>query len=131
MERGSSKHSPRVDEEMSREVRGTIQGTAGSRAEEWKMAEPAGEDQPEPTTVPGGDYRTGSPVGVGSAEMEQFSRFGRYIGLSALPGDRETLRRSAQTLAAPDDILDQLDQLPPDVTYRTVAEVWAALGHRI
>ncbi len=95
MERGSSKHSPRVDEEMSNEVRGMLQGTAGSRVEEWKMAEPAGEDQPEPTTVPEGDYRTGSPVGVSSAEMEQFSRFGRFIGRSALPGDREALRRSA------------------------------------
>jgi hypothetical protein len=39
MERGSSKHSPRVDEEMKQEVLGTVQGIAGGRAEEWKMAE--------------------------------------------------------------------------------------------
>ncbi len=108
-----------------------LQGTAGSRVEEWKMAEPAGEDQPEPTTVPEGDYRTGSPVGVSSAEMEQFSRFGRFIGRSALPGDREALRRSAEDLDAPGDILAEIDRLPPDVTYRTVAQVWGALGHQI
>lgn len=108
-----------------------LQGTAGSRVEEWKMAEPAGEDQPQPTMVPQGDYRSGSPAGVSSAEMEQFSRLGRYIGLSALPGDREALRRSAVTLTAPDDILGQLDELPPEVTFRTVAEVWAALGHKV
>ena len=35
MERGSSKHSPRVDEQMSQEVLGTVQGIAGGRAEEW------------------------------------------------------------------------------------------------
>jgi hypothetical protein len=129
MERGSTKHSPRVDEEMAHEIQGTVQGTAGSRAEEWKMAEPSGEDQPESTTVTGGDYRTGSPVGVSSAEMERFSRFGRYIGLSALPGDREALLRSAETLTAPDDVLADLDRLPADTTYRTVAEIWSALGY--
>lgn len=128
MERGNTKHSPRVDEEMSHEVQGIVQGTAGARAEEWKMAEPAGEDQPEPTTVTGGDYRTGTPAGVSSAEMEQFSRFGRYIGLSALPGDREALLASARTLTAPDDILDDLERLPDGRSFRTVAEIWAALG---
>jgi hypothetical protein len=118
-----------VDEEMSREVQGTVQGTAGSRAEEWKMAEPAGEDQPQPTTVTGGDYRTGTPAGISSSEMEQFSRFGRYIGLSALPGDREALLASATTLTAPDDILADLQRLPDGQVYRTVTEIWAALGH--
>jgi hypothetical protein len=116
---------------MSREVRGTTQGTAGSRAEEWKMAEPAGEDQPEPTLVPEGDYRTGAPQGVTNAEMERFSRFGRYIGRSALPGDRAALRASAETLTAPDDVLQDIDRLPAGVTFRTVAQAWAALGHEI
>jgi len=131
MERGNSKHSPRVDEQMSQETLGTVQGIAGARAEEWKMAEPAGEDQPQPTTVTDGDYRNGAPAGVSSRDMERFSRFGRYIGLSALPGDRDALRQSAEVLLAPDDVLEELDRLPPDVTYRNVAEVWAALGHEI
>ena len=52
MDRGSSKHSPRVDDQMAGEVRGTVQGTAGARAEEWKMAEPSGEDQPQVSLVP-------------------------------------------------------------------------------
>jgi Protein of unknown function (DUF2795) len=135
MERVSSKHSPRVDEEMSHEVRGVLQGTAGARAEEWKLAEPPGEDQPEATTVPEGEYRAGSPGGVGHGvgreEKEQLSRLGRYIGLSALPGDRQRLRRSAEDLEAPDDILSELDELPPNVTFRTVADVWRALGHEV
>jgi hypothetical protein len=127
MERGNTKHGPRLDEEMEREVRGTLQGTAGSRVEEWKMAEPAGEDQPEPTTVPAGDYRTHGD----SAQRERMSRLGRYIGLSALPGDRTVLRASAQVLEAPDDILAALDRLPEGVTYATVAEIWDALDHQV
>src|SRR3954463_4521048 len=116
MERGSSKHSPRVDEQMRQEVLGTVQGVAGSRAEEWKMAEPAGEDQPDATR------------GVGAASANALSRFGRYIGMSAMPGDRDALRRSAETLEAPDDILADLDTLPEGVIFHTVTEIWAALG---
>jgi hypothetical protein len=116
MDRGSSKHSPRVDEEMKHEVLGTVQGIAGGRAEEWKMAEPAGEDQPDPTRA------------VDAESANDLSRFGRYIGLSALPGDREDLLASAETLEAPDDILADLRTLPDDVVFQTVTEIWAALG---
>jgi hypothetical protein len=127
MERGSNKHSPRVDDQLGSEIRGTLQGTAGARAEEWRMAEPSGEDQPETTTVPDGGYGRDEPNGVGNAEAEQLSRFGSYIGLSALPGDREALEKSARELEAPGDVLEALHRLPPDTTYRTVTEVWAAI----
>ena len=116
MERASSKHGPRLDEEMKQEIRGTVQGVAGGRAEEWKMAEPAGEDQPDATRV------------IGADAANDLSRFGRYIGLSAMPGDRDALRRSAEVLEAPDDVLADLDSLPDDVIFHTVTEIWAALG---
>jgi hypothetical protein len=119
MERGSSKHSPRVDEQMSQEVLGTVQGVAGGRAEEWKMAEPSGEDQPESTRA------------LEAESANDLSRFGRYIGMSAMPGDRVALRRSAETLEAPDDILADLDTLPEGVVFRTVTEIWAALGRGV
>jgi hypothetical protein len=128
MDRGSSKHSPRVDEQMSQEVRGTVQGIAGSRAEEWKMAEPSGEDQPQVSLVPGEENVRGEPAGVGSPQGEAFSRFGTYIGRSAFPGDRDALEKSARDLEAPDDVLDALRTLPPGTTYKNVAEVWHALG---
>ncbi|MEU4221996.1 DUF2795 domain-containing protein [Actinoplanes sp. NPDC026623] len=113
MERGNSKHSPRVDEQMRQEVLGTVQGIAGGRAEEWKMAEPAGEDQPESTRT------------LEAESANALSRFGRYIGMSAMPGDRDALRRSAETLDAPDDVLADLDTLPDGVTFHTVTEIWA------
>jgi hypothetical protein len=115
MERGNTKHGPRVDEQMSQEVRGAVQGITEARAEEWKMSEPAGEDQPQPTRISNGGE---NPL----------SRFGRYIGRSALPGDRDALRRSAEVLTAPDDVLADLDQLPAGVVFHTVTEIWSALG---
>lgn len=129
MERGNSKHGPRLDEEMGREVKGTVHGTAGGRAEEWREPEPAGEDQPASTRAPSNDTRAGAPLGMTAEEVEQRSRLGRFIPLSALPGDRDGLRRSAVANEAPDDVLAQLDQLPPGTEFQTVSEVWAALGH--
>jgi hypothetical protein len=129
MERGNSKHGPRLDEEMAREVRGTVQGVAGSRAEEWRELEPAGEDQPEATEVPAGESRAGAPQGMTSEEVEQRSELGRYLDLTALPADRDILRRTAESYNAPDDVIDALGRLPADRTFETVSQVWAALGH--
>lgn len=129
MDRGNSKHGPRLDDEMAREVRGTVQGVAGSRAEEWREPEPAGEDQPEATGVPAGDRRSGAPQGMTNEEVEQRSELGRYLDLSALPADRGALRRTAERYNAPDAVLDELDRLPADRTFGTVSEVWAVLGH--
>jgi hypothetical protein len=48
------------------------------------------------------------------------SRFGGYIGMSVLPGDRDAVRRSAGMLQAPDDVLADLDMLPEGVVFHTV-----------
>jgi len=133
MERGNTKHGPRLDEEMAHEVQTHTQGRgAGGRAEEWREPEPAGEDQPDVGWIPGGtrDQRAGgAPGDLTPDEVEARSRLGRYLDLSDLPGDRSTLRRAAEAHQAPDEILADLDRLPPRVTYRTVNEIWTALGH--
>ena len=129
MERGNAKHSPRVDDELAHEVDGVVKGTAGGRAEEFREAEPAGDDQPETSMVPEGDDGSGAPQGMTAEEVELRSRFGRYINRSALPGDRDRLRRDAEGNEAPDDVLAEIDRLPTGVRFQTVSEAWAALGH--
>ncbi|PWR07058.1 hypothetical protein DKT68_20580 [Micromonospora acroterricola] len=132
MERGNSKHGPRIDEQMSQEVSGLVQGpgTGGSRVEESRVPEPAGEDQPEATTAPAGELRTGAPKGMSSEDVEQRSRLGRFITMSALPGDRAGLVANARDNDAPDDIVAALERLPEGIRYQTVSEVWAALGNK-
>ena len=126
MERGSNKHGPRLDEQMQHEVSG---GLPGGRVEEWRDAEPPGEDQPNPSWTPTSYERAGAPPGMTPEEVEQRSRLGRYIPTSALPGDRDALLAGAGELHAPDDILAELGRLPDGPTYRTVNEIWAELGH--
>lgn len=53
MERGSGKHSPREDDQLKNELRGTLQGNRSNRAEEWRDPEPPADDDPEvPTAGP-------------------------------------------------------------------------------
>lgn len=129
MERGNTKHGPRLDDEMDHEVRGIVQSGVDSRAEEWHHAEPAGEDQPNPSTTPSGYERAGAPPGMTPEDVERRSRLGRYIPLSSLPGDRDGLLAGARMLEAPGDVLDQLAALPEGERYETVSQIWAALGH--
>jgi len=130
MERGNTKHGPRLDEEMAREVQGHVQGSgAGSRVEEWREPEPAGEDQPEVTLIPGGERPGGAPGELTATDAERRSELGRHLEPSDFPADRSRLRRAAERHHAPDHVLAELDRLPADATFATVSEVWAALGH--
>lgn len=128
MERGNAKHGPRLDEQMAQEVRGLVQGGTNGRVQEFHDPEPSGEDQPDTTQVTGAT-RAGAPPGMTSEEVEQRSRLGRYIPRTCLPGDRDRLVAGAQTLNAPDDVIEQLSVLPAAESYETVNQIWAALGH--
>src|SRR5258706_11208323 len=117
MDRGSSSHGPRLDEEMAHEMRGVVQGgPVGARAEEWRTAEPAGEDQPEDSLVPepGAGHRGGAPFGMSRDEREARSRLGGYLNRSAFPADRARLTAAARAAHAPDDVVNALAHLAPD-----------------
>ena len=64
-------------------------------------------------------------------EVERRSDFGRFIPLSSLPGDRETLAVGARDLNAPDWVFGELARLPDGETYETVNQIWVALGYHV
>jgi hypothetical protein len=47
MKRESAKNSPRQDDQLKGELRGTLQGNRSSRAEEWRDPEPPADDDPD------------------------------------------------------------------------------------
>ena len=52
MERGSDKHSPRVDDEMANETSSITKGPPiEARADEARMKEPAADDEPTPEEI--------------------------------------------------------------------------------
>ncbi|MFP5347905.1 MAG: DUF2795 domain-containing protein [Actinomycetes bacterium] len=124
----SGQRGPGEDDRLAHEVRGEVQGNRPSRAEEWREAEPAGEDQPtaDRNIVP--EDRRGTPSGMSHADVEERSDIARFLGISAYPGDRESLLQTARQNQAPDAVLDDLSRLPEGQQFENVQDVVRALG---
>lgn len=131
MERGSSKHSPQVDDDLEREFQTHAKGgPAGSRADEWRDPEAVDDEQPDASWLPEGARPDGAPPPLTGEELEARSRLGQAIPRSVLPADREALLRAMDEHRAPEEVRAELARLPADRTFATVYEIWEALGHR-
>lgn len=131
MERGSDKHGARMDDEMAKEVDGTLTAGHQTRAEEFLEAEPSGEDQPDVDRDPDGTLTGGVPDGMTASDVEQRSRLATFFGTAVWPATGEQLVAVAREREAPDDVLAQLSYVPQGRSYATFGEAWAALkgGH--
>jgi len=116
-ERGSTHHSPRVDEELHKESESLLRGSpVEARAEDWRRAEPPADGEPLP------DAR----VTVDDVELR--SLLAISLRPSAFPGDRAGLLAVAEEEHAEDRVLEWLGSLPPTQTFPNVEAVWEALG---
>lgn len=129
MDRGSDKANPRMDQELKRETEPLERGApVPSRVEASREQEGAGEDQPQPDSRLSGD-RGMTPEGALSPdELEARTDLARHLEPSIFPADRDALLASARDAGAPSTILSRLEQLPAGRGYRTVQEVWEAMG---
>ena len=126
MER-NSKHGFRVDDAMSAETESLERGApVESRVQEWREAEPAGEDQHVPDGILSGDARETN--GLGHDEVELRSDLAKHLRASAFPANRQTLEEVARDEQAPGHILDLLRRLPDGRTFENTADIWRALG---
>lgn len=132
MERGSNKHSARVDDEMNHEVQGMMTAERPTRAEEWKEAEPAGEDQVDPgrrDETP--DRQPGVPPGMTPQDVELRSDLAAALPRSLFPADESVLLGHLVDDNAPDRLRQLVRQLPTGQLYANIGEVAEALGlHR-
>ena len=128
MERGSDKHSPRLDEALEHEVSGMVRAGRDTHTEEWKSAEPSGEDQPEVDLSGNGDLHGGVPDGMTEGDVEERSRLAAYLGKEVWPATGEQLVAVARGRSAPDAVLARLGQLPPGRVFENLQEAWTELG---
>ena len=127
MERGSDRHSPRVDEELDHETRSLQQGApVESRVEEHREQEGPGEDQPTPDARLRGGRATAASLDLDDAEAR--AEIARFLNPSAFPADREALLASAEGNQAPAPVLERLEALPAGRAFENVQDVWRALG---
>lgn len=123
MDRESTKHSPRIDDQMVHETSGLLQGRTFDEGREEGFTQEAPEDpgagrRPE---VPIPD----SPVQPDDADLR--AEVAASLRPSAFPATDVDLRVIAREEHARQPVLDRLDALP-EGTYQTVAEVWEATG---
>ncbi len=115
-ERGSTRHSPRVDDELEHETKALVHGARESHAEEWRQAEPPADGEPFPDTH----------LTVDGVELR--SLLSISLRPSAFPGDRAQLLAVAAEEHAEDQVIEWLEALPADRVYVNVEAVWEALG---
>jgi hypothetical protein len=133
MERGSDKHSPRIDENLERDTRSLIQGSSGeARADEGRLQEGAADDEPTTDALLSGDLHPeqSQEALLDHDEAEARSRLAAHLRPSIWPADREALVACATELNAPPSIVDQLRSLP-DGTFTHTEAVWEALGGKV
>ena len=134
MERGSDKHSARMDDALQSETEGLVRSGHDSRAD-WNSPEPSGEDQPDVDLVPDGTLSGGVPDGMTEQDIEVRSQLAGYLG-RLWPATREELIRVATDNEAPDDVVQRLHGLPMGQSFANLQEVWSTLsgghveGHR-
>ncbi len=128
MERGSDKHSARMDDALEGEVRGMMTAGRDTHAEDWKSAEPSGEDQPAVDLSADGSLHGGVPDGMTELDVEARSRLATYLGKEVWPATGAQLLAVAQGRDAPDVVVQQLRRLEADRSYENLQDAWAQLG---
>ena len=127
MERGSDKHSPRVDDELDHETRSLQQGSpVESRVEEHREQEGPGDGQPTPDARLSGARASAASLDLDDAETR--ADIARFLTPSAFPADREALLADAAGNHATTEVLERLQVLPAGRAYENVQDVWSALG---
>ena len=129
MERGSDKHTPRIDENLKSETRSMVQGSpVEARAEEYREQEGPGEGEPVPDARLVGGRTAGNAGQPTDEELEARAEIARHLDPSVFPADREALLGSARANHAPAWITDLLSALPDGRTHPNTESVWETLG---
>jgi hypothetical protein len=121
-QRSSTKHNPRLDEELEREAESIVRGApVESRVDESRLKEDAGEGEFGPAGRPA------PPGELGTDDIDARREISRHLRPSAFPGDREALLAEAAQNHAPAEVVAALNRLQPGIEYATVHEVWVAI----
>jgi hypothetical protein len=125
----STKHSPRVDEELEHEIQGMLKAERATRSEEWREVEPVAEGEPDLTTDPSGTLVGGTPVGMDADAVVARAELARWLDRADFPSTGPDLVEAARDHRAPDAVTAELERLPEGETYERIGDVVRALGY--
>jgi Protein of unknown function (DUF2795) len=127
-ERGSTHHSPRVDDELAHETESLTHGAPlESRVDEWRLKEAPADGEPLPDAQV---THTDAPLrgSLSTNEVEQRSLLAISLRPGAFPATAHELREIAEKEHGDAVVLEWLMRLPDDRSFANVQEVWDALG---
>lgn len=125
----STKHSPRLDEELEHEVQGMMKAERATRSEEWREVEPVGEDQPDIDSDPAGTLVGGVPQGMDADAVVARAELARWLDRADFPSTGPELVEAARDHRAPDVVADELSRLPEGQVFERIGDVVRALGY--
>ena len=125
----STKHSPRVDEELEHDIQGMLRGGHATRAEEWRDPEPTAEGEPDIDAAPNGTLVGGTPVGMDADAVEARAELARWLDRADFPSTGPQLVEAALDHRAPDAVVAELERLPEGETFERIGDVVRALGY--
>ena len=125
----STKHNPRVDEELEHEIQGMLKGERATRSHEWREVEPVAEGEPDLTADPQGTLVGGVPVGMTEDAVVARAELARWLDRADFPSTGPDLVEAALDHRAPDAVVDELRRLPDGETYERIGDVVRALGY--
>jgi hypothetical protein len=124
----ADKHGPRQDDALKNRTRGLENSGRESHTEEWKEAEPPGEDQPRASVSPDSELVGGTAVGMDQRDVAERAELARFLQPSVFPATAGRLVESAAETQAPDHVMRMLKSLPQQDDYQNLQDVWRALG---
>jgi hypothetical protein len=125
----STKHSPRVDEELEHELQGMMKAERATRSEEWREVEPSAEGDPGIAADPTGALVGGTPVGMDADAVVARAELARWLDRADFPSSGADLVEAALNHRAPDAVVAELGRLPEGATYERIGDVVRALGY--
>ena len=125
----STKHNPRVDEELEHDIQGMLKAERATRSHEWRESEPVAEGEPDLTANPAGTLVGGVPEGMTEDAVVARAELARWLDRADFPSDGPALVEAALDHRAPDVVVDELRRLPEGETYERIGDVVRALGY--
>ncbi len=107
----STKHSPRVDDELEHE------------------AEPSAGGELDVDADPSGTLVGGTPVGMDADAVAARAEIARWLDRADFPSSGAELAEAARGHQAPDAVVAELGRLPEGDTFERVGDVVRALGY--
>ncbi|NEK87517.1 DUF2795 domain-containing protein [Blastococcus saxobsidens] len=125
----STKHNPRLDEELEHEMQGMLKAERATRSNEWREVEPVAEGEPDIDSNPAGTLVGGVPVGMTEDAVVVRSELARWLDRADFPSTGPALVEAALDHRAPDAVVAELQRLPEGETFERIGDVVRALGY--